>query len=851
MNARLLAMFRAGFFVLASAWSDASSVRAQTHEDGIVEIAAERLPPFTVFVLIDSAGGVLVPVMATAEYLGLDAQRSGSAITLPRITGGRAVLDGGAPSLTMSGETLLLAPADVVVREDDIYLRLPRLEQLLEAEAILDMAELTLMIVRGVPFPAQQRLVAEQRRAMVMARQQFGGGRQPDDTVAYPPVTGGAILDWDLSTVGLDPTRLTTLRTQLGGAVLGGNLNTAVTFEAGREAGDAVRDVAVQYHRVFPHGSYIRQARAGDIVSSGIFSRFVRGVEISNRPYVRTHELGGVLVQPDLPAGWEYEVFQGNQLLGYSDAGGFDAISVPLRTGSTPVQVRMYGPAGEEVVSTLLYQAPVSLIPYDSVEYAVGAGRCEPGVCERFAHADVRYGWSTFLTFGGGVETIRDSVGEHPRFYAVSSFSTGTRVTGEVTVMPGALYSAVLAVFPRDGTSGQVRANLSRPGFGPVSLLGDERRRWDVEGTWYERRLSSALPVSQLRFGGGAAGSVTGVERWRISAAGSFRLGYVEARYDNERTSDRPHLLTARASVMTPFTAAGTTFRPMVNAALGLGGVGVRLVELGTSVQPLENAVLNAGLQWTRGYSRPALTLGLTARLDAATAALRVVSNPRGGGSSAALLRGSAALAPGGVVTTYPSARGGYAGVHGTVYVDTDADGRFSAADRVVSGARILVAGRAVTADEQGRYVAWGLQAIEVAAVALDSTRSADPSWTTARPAILVRPAPNMARRVDLPLIQTRELIGSVTAAAGVPTVASLTLQITDLASGVVSSTTTFSDGQFYVSRIRPGRYRITVSPASLAAIGAAVQGPPVEFTVPVSGDDTVVELPPLHLTTR
>ncbi|MGH7447738.1 MAG: hypothetical protein ACRELT_09275, partial [Longimicrobiales bacterium] len=426
---------------------------------------------------------------------------------------------------------------------------------------------------------------------------------------------------------------LTTVRTDAGAALLGGDLSAGAAFELGRDATDHVRDATLRYHRVFPQSRYLTQVTAGDVITSGLFARFVRGIEVSNRPFLRSHDLSSVLIDPDLPTGWEYEVFQGNQLLGYSDVASFDPVAVPLRSGTTPVQVRMYGPAGEEVVTTLLYQTPVSLLLRDAVEYSVGGGECA-SACDEFGHADVRYGATSLFTVGGGVEMIRDTAGARLRPYFVYSMASGQRATAELTYMPFALYAAHVALFPRDGSRTSLRSSISRPGFGPISLLTEGGMRWDLEALWDERIERHGSRFSQLRFGASAAGELGELERWRMSSIGSFSRGFLEARYDHDNTAARAHLLSGRAAIYLPFTFRSRTLRPLVNTTIGIGEIGFRLAEAGISVQPRHNAIITAGAQWNRGTSRPTFSIGYNARTGSVQSALRAVSSAAGVASS-------------------------------------------------------------------------------------------------------------------------------------------------------------------------------------------------------------------------
>lgn len=844
---------RPGMLLLATlpAWPSAAAAQTVAHqEEGIVEVVAERLAPLALVVLVDDAGSVLLPVEAIAEYLELPAVWSGTAFTVPTVGGGSARLDTATNVLTTAGHASQLAPAEVALHNGTLHLRTQRLAELLGAAIDVEFATLTVTIRRTTLFPAQQRIVAEQRRAVFLARQRQLERHDVLAAAPYPSVTGVGILDWQLTTGGIDPSRLTTVRTHLGAAVLGGDLGAGASFEVGRDAADHVRDVTLRYHRVFPRSPHLTQVSAGDIITSGLFGRFLRGIELSNRPFLRSAELSAVLVQPDLPQGWEYEVFQGNQLLGYSDIASSEPVSVPLRSGTTPVQVRMYGPAGEEVISTLLYQTPVSLLRRRAFEYSIAAGECA-AACDEFAHADVRFGATSLITVGAGMEAFRDSAGLRGRPYVVYNMTTGLRATAELTLMPSHLYSANLAFFPRDPSRAGVRASIARPGLGPISLSTHDGMRWDIEATWDERIEPIGSRFSQLRFGAAASGASGQLERWRASTMASFTRGFLEARYDHDNITARAHLLSGRAAIHLPLTIRGHPFRPLLTTALGAGRDGVRLAEAGVSVQPRSNAVITAAAQWSRGNTQPALSIGYHARIGGVQSALRAVSSPAGNATSSLMLSGSTAVTHRGDITVHPAARTGYAGLHGRVFIDRDDDGLFSAGDEPVSDAHLIVGAFRTSTDDDGRFRVWGMHPYEPVPVALDSARTPDPTLTTRRAGMVVRPAPNVARRFDIPLVRTSELIGTLTAGSGVATVAGVSLDITDLESGAVTTTVTFSDGFYYVSRVRPGRYRITVSAPSLQALGASAVPASIEFTVSGAGEDPVVEVAPIELRLR
>jgi hypothetical protein len=134
----------------------------------------------------------------------------------------------------------------------------------------------------------------------------------------------------------------------------------------------------------------------------------------------------------------------------------------------------------------------------------------------------------------------------------------------------------------------------------------------------------------------------------------------------------------------------------------------------------------------------------------------------------------------------------------------------------------------------------------EAVNVRIDTLSLEDPGWVPALPARALRPSPQQYTQVEFGLVRTRELTGALVPGAKVTTTAGVGLELRDADGGATYTARTFSDGAFYISRVRPGRYRLTLARSSATALGIAT---PPEVDVVISADaDTVVELPPITL---
>src|SRR5690606_8625897 len=105
-----------------------------------------------------------------------------------------------------------------------------------------------------------------------------------------------------------------------------------------------------------------------------------------------------------VPTGWEAEVYQGGHLVGLTDGSPEDRIEADLGYGTTPVRVRMLGPAGQERVQDLVFVVDPRQVPAGELRYDLGAGACRDAACAHRAFGGLRYGVRSWLTPGAGLE---------------------------------------------------------------------------------------------------------------------------------------------------------------------------------------------------------------------------------------------------------------------------------------------------------------------------------------------------------------------------------------------------------------------------------------------------------------
>lgn len=835
--------------VITPAYARAQELPAG-YEQGLFEVRVGSLPAATLMVVVNDAGRVLVPLRGVLELSGTPMQRSASgdtAVIRPTAEGPPVTLDV-AGARVLGADTVTLESGELVRVGGEIYLAAPVLARVLGAEAQVEWETLTVAFSRGAPFPAEMRREVESRRRMELLLQ--GGEVRPaGDSVRYRAVSGAGVLDWAMSGRVGGESAAPSLRLGSGFSVAGGMLTLHGTLAADNGSAGLL-DPSAAYHRVFPAGRWITQLQVGDHLSGGLRARSLRGISVGNAPFHRRTRFDQVLLAPELPPGWQYEVYQGGRLVGFSDQAAQRPVAVPLEYGSTPVQVRMYGPAGEIRESSIVYAVPVGQLPAGVTEYATGAGLCPRGECEATGYVDLRRGLSRTLTVVGGFEYEQA---------ADSTAQGGFRPYGAVSALPrpGTIVEvqALASSFVRGSVQHiaaggvlQATGGMTWPGSGQFSFAPLASPRWHVAGG-FSRSAFRRGPVRAFALNGRLEGtSEAGVDRVRVSAATG--LGWMRLEGGYESGPGTPAVVFFQPSVPMPRFAPHWLRGSGLSGSLAMSEGGVRQAALNTSVQTGSSSYATVALQWLPQGQGTALHVGFARRFGFANVQTQAASfRDRVEGSWSA--EGSVAYGGARRALPLPHRGTGMAGVGGRVFYDLDGDGRFGAGDQPLEGAAVRIGSVTVRTAADGSYRVWSVLPFEVASVALDSLSMADPGWVPVRGMEQVRPAPHVFATVDIPLVQTRELTGRLVPGRGVPTVGGVTLELVNRETGITTRTPTFSDGEYYLSRVRPGTYEIRVAESSLRALNARAEPAPVVLIVPAGGESVLVEAPVITLVSQ
>ena len=252
-----------------------------------------------------------------------------------------------AGELMRGPERLTYDTTDVMWYDGDLFVATGVLDRALGVATSVEWSDLSVMVGQAGGLPVIQRARRERRRLMLAAG---AAGQLLPGTLEIPlreRTVDGAVMSWSLTAATGGPTDQLALNLGIGAALLGGSAELRPQMFSG--PGASAAELRGSWSRSWPAGSWLRQARVGDVQSSGLRARLLRGFVLTNAPYARSTEFDVEPLKGVAGPGWEVELYDGGRLLAYADADALGAFRVPLqlRYGQNPLELVTYGPQGQ------------------------------------------------------------------------------------------------------------------------------------------------------------------------------------------------------------------------------------------------------------------------------------------------------------------------------------------------------------------------------------------------------------------------------------------------------------------------------------------------------------------------
>src|SRR5258705_5292690 len=329
----------------------------------------------------------------------------------------RIIIDARRDTMQFGDRRVRLEPEFRRFADGELYVGAERLGDLLGLRFGVDWAELTVTAIDPADLPIARRLRREAAREADL-RQVVG----PKADVTFGrerPRWDGVVVDYSLFSPSVDPLGGAAYTLGLGADVAGGSLE--LLGQNVGPASDGQVHVDASWTGVWRDQRWLKQLRLGDVGSTSPRGRSIRGIMLTNAPYVRPSLVGALRYAGQLEPGWSVEAYRGGDLVAFdsADAAGGFAVDLPVRYGENPVDFVAYGPFGEIREFNRTYRVLGELLPAGTFEYGVSGGQCRAVACASTANVDLRYGATRRWTVQGGLDQFwRDSAPDRLHPYA-------------------------------------------------------------------------------------------------------------------------------------------------------------------------------------------------------------------------------------------------------------------------------------------------------------------------------------------------------------------------------------------------------------------------------------------------
>jgi len=807
--------------------------RADSLEAVIVELRIGRLASRTVQAF-RARTEALIPVTEVLQ-LGEVAYRLSPEGRLEAVInpgGHRLVIDARRDTMVLGDRRVRVEPEFLLFRDGLLYVGAERLGDLFNTLILVDWTELTVSIVDPTVFPAGRRAQRQAAREAFLRRAELF---RPELTLpAERRRLDGLVLDYSVLSPSDAPIEGATYTATLGADLLGGSLELGVSSVGAVRSGAARLEGA--WTGVWEERPWLRQLRIGDGVTTGPNLRQIRGVSISNAPFVRPSLIGSQRYAGELAPGWSVEAYRGGELVAVdsADAAGHYTIQLPVRYGENPVDFVAYGPLGELRQFNRTYRVLNELLPAKRFEYGVSGGSCRTPQCRSSANLDLRYGGGDRWTVQAGYDRFwRDSLGDlsHPyvgittnptNAWAVDAMAVqGAFATGEVRFEP----TVDLRL-----SGGYTRFVIETAA--PILTVAGRRSQWTAgafvrpmpsAGYFFfdaavQRTLTTAGAETQARLGAS------------IQTADMRILPELRTRWE-------PGQSARSAAALSAYVLPRASWGPLLGSVWLRGAVSeeldgpARLASFEAFAgRPLWSGVrVEMGTSWTRGSPGIVYHFFLTSYLAVFRSVTAVDARAGGATTGTQFVQGSLLWDRAtGQVRTAPGPSLERAGVAGRVFLDQNGNERLDPGEPAVPGVRVRVGTQSAVADAGGVFRVWDVVPFEAILVSVDSLSLASPLTVPAYGSVSLVPGPNRFTLLDVAIVQAGVVEGRVIADGhGVPGVP---LILQERRTGARREITTFSDGAFYVLGVKPGDYDLTVDPRALDVLG--MEAVPVRLTL-------------------
>ena len=746
-------------------------------------------------------------------------------------------IDPSRSQIVFKDETFQLKPEDFIQTPTTLYLRSDYFGKIFALNTDFSFRSLSINLDTELELP----IIREKRLQKMRDNLDNVRGIVTPDTImerSYPFFKAG-MADWAVITTqqtnGQSDNRF---NLGLGTMIAGGETNVLLNYST--KVPFTSRNQFYQWRYVNNDSKIFKQVTAGKIFTRATSSLFapVVGAQVSNSPLVNRRSFGTYTLSDVTEPGWMVELYVNNVLVNFvqADASGFYSFEVPLMYGNTMVNLRFYGPYGEERTEDRAINIPYNFVPKNELEYTLSAGMVEDDERSKFSRLNFNYGLSNTLTFGGGVEYLS----------GVTSGEVMPFVNTSVRIAPGLLFSGEYTYKVKaDGLlSYKTPSNFQID----LNYINYDKDQTAINFNYLEeRKLSMSMPIRNRFFSAYTRFSLNQVilPTTEFTTAQLLLSGVIMGISTNLTTYG---LYNDRTKKPTIYSTLSQTYRlpyqllfsPQIQYDFSSEGFTNMTLKLERPV--FEKGFMNLGYEHNFQRNTYTFQVGLRYLFDfAQTSATSRIGNQNSSFVESArgsflfddrtkyLTNNNRSSVGKGAITVIP-------------FLDLNLNGEWDKDEPNVPGLKLKnLGGRLVYSKDKTIIRIYDLQPYVQLLIEIDPISLDNIAWKVRKPVIAVETLPNQFKTLHIPIEVLGEVAGMVYFKndSGTSGQGRIIVNILDKNGETAARILTEGDGYFTYLGLKPGKYKAVIDADQLENLGYSVSNDefPFEILIDKYGD--------------
>ncbi len=752
------------------------------------------------------------------------------------------LIDYASLTITVGGVTTAIDRKDFIRTETNIHLRRELFGRVFGLTCTFNFRAMAVTLTTDMDLPVLREMQRERLRKNLS---RISGEVEVDRRIAREASLasiGG--LDWGvMSQQQRHGTPNLSYTGALGGGLLGGDVEAAVTGSTSIPW--TFRQVQARWRHVDNDEPWMRQTTVGRLGSPAMrmLSTALIGAQLTNTPSVFRRSFGTYTISDYTQPEWTVELYVNNIIVDFvkTDASGLYRFEIPLSYGATNVELKFYGPWGEERSLKQSLTIPMAFLPEGEFEYSFTAGAMMEAQYRLYSQLRGSLGLGSRATISAGVEYIP----MYERYPATPFASANVRLLDNVLFngefVLGSRMSGLMTFSPIDNVSVELQYTLFDPGQVGFISGGSEQRRLGLvfpvrtplfngsgrvslrqDITSASRPLTTDMIFSGTMFGVSMSLQTSALisERFapyiRSVLSSAFRLpGRIAVRPQMDFDLSRSALLAFRSSIEYQFVQAGwivLSLERNIAAQINAAQINIRY--------DLPFAQANVSMRGDATDTWHTQTLRGTMAWDGVSGTL-LPSNRTSVGKGAIVI---------------------------ITFLDLDNDGILDEGERRLNGLDVRFAGgRIVPVPEDTLIRVMDLEPFRTWVLDVSAVNFENISWMPRYKTYSIEVQPNQFREVLVPIVVSGEVVGRVVNASG-RGMRGVIVLIRDAAGALVQRLVTGDDGEWSHYGLPPGSYRVETDDTQLARLRLVPDAPAHSFEIRSLETGDYVEGVVIHL---